>query len=248
MTSRPCLAFACAHLCDERLYAAQVAALGTAYDCRVFVFREQDSVAAMAESLLAQTPPRFTLVGLSLGGYVAFEVIRRQLHRIERLALLDTTAAADAPARRAARFADIAKVQQGGIDALIPELPARWLRPAHLARPDLVATMAAMARSVGAQGQFNQQQAMLGRPDSLADLEDVRVPTLVLCGADDKVTPIADHEAMAAGIAGARLEVVADCGHLSTIEQPGAVTRLLADWLASTTCAADHALTRRAAP
>ncbi len=234
MTSRPCLAFACAHLCDERLYAAQVAALGTAYDCRVFVFREQDSVAAMAESLLAQTPQRFTLIGLSLGGYVAFEVIRRQLHRIDRLALLDTTAAADAPARKAGRLADIAKVQEGGIEALIPELPARWLRPAHVERPELVATMASMARSIGASGQRHQQQAMVTRPDSLADLGAVGLPTLVLCGADDQVTPIADHEAIAARVAGARLEVVADCGHLSTLEQPEAVTRLLADWLVAT--------------
>ena len=233
MTSGPCLAFACAHLCDERLYAAQLAALGTAYDCRVFVFREEDSVAAMAEALLARTPPHFTLIGLSLGGYVAFELVRRQPHRIERLALLDTTAAADAPARRAARSADIAKVKEGSIEALIPELPARWLLPAHAARPELVATMAAMARSVGAQGQLHQQQAMLGRPDSLGDLAAVRVPTLVLCGADDKVTPIADHEAMAARIAGARLEVVAECGHLSTLEQPELVTRLLSDWLAA---------------
>jgi pimeloyl-ACP methyl ester carboxylesterase len=151
-----------------------------------------------------------------------------------RLALIDTTAAADAPARRAARLADIAKVKEGGIEALIPELPARWLLPAHAARPELVATMAAMARSVGAQGQLRQQQAMLDRPDSLGDLAAVRVPTLVLCGADDKVTPVADHEAMAPRIAGARLEVVADSGHLSTIEQPGVVTRLLSDWLAST--------------
>ena len=230
---RRCLAFACAHLCDERLYAAQLAALGAAYDSRVFVFREEDSLAAMAEALLARTPPRFTLIGLSLGGYLAFEVIRRQPQRLERLALLDTTAAADAPARQAGRRADIAKVQDGGIDALIPDLPGRWLLPAHAARPELVATMAAMARSVGAQGQFNQQQAMLGRPDSLGDLAAVRVPTLVLCGADDKVTPVADHEAMTARIAGARLEVVAECGHLSTLEQPEVVTRLLSDWLAA---------------
>ena len=232
-TPRPCLAFACAHLCDERLYAAQVAALGTAYDCRVFVFREQDSMASMAESLLAQTPPRFTLIGLSLGGYVAFEVIRRQLHRLERLALLDTTASADSATRKAGRLADMAKVRAGGIEALIPELPARWLLPAHAQRADLVAVMTAMARSVGAQGQLNQQQAMLGRPDSHDDLATVQVPTLLICGADDKVTPIADHEAMAARVAGSRLEFVQDCGHLSTIEQPEAVTRLLADWLAS---------------
>ena len=93
--------------------------------------------------------------------------------------------------------------------------------------------MASMARSIGANGQRNQQQAMLGRPESLADLAAVRVPTLVLCGAGDAVTPPADHEAIAARIAGARLVVVPESGHLSTIEQPEAVNRALLDWLAS---------------
>jgi pimeloyl-ACP methyl ester carboxylesterase len=234
MAPRPCLAFACAHLCDERLFAAQRAALEATYDCRIFVFREQDSMGAMAEALLAATPPRFTLIGLSLGGYVAFEVLRRAPQRLARLALLDTTAAGDSETRRAGRHTDIATVRSGGIEALIPELPKRWLWPAHLARVELIALMAEMARSVGARGQLNQQSAMLGRPDSLADLARVKVPTLVLCGADDLVTPLADHAAIAAGISGARFETIADCGHLSTIEQPAAVTRVLGDWLAAT--------------
>lgn len=234
MTQRPFLAFACAHLADERLYAAQVAALQGRYECRCFVFRDQDSLRAMADELLANAPQRFTLIGLSLGGYVAFEVIRRQLHRLERLALLDTTAAADQPARHAGRLADIAKVREGGIEALIPELPARWLLPAHAQRPELVALVAEMARSVGARGQRNQQTAMLGRPDSHGDLAKVAVPTLVMCGREDPVTPIADHEAMAACVSGSRLEFIERCGHLSAIEQPEAVTRVLCDWLAST--------------
>ena len=164
MNERPFLAFACAHMTDERLYAPQVAALGGQYECRVFAFRDHDSLGAMADEVLAHTPARFTLIGLSLGGYLAFEIIRRQLHRIERLALLDTTAVADTPARRAGRMADIAKVRDGGIEALIPELPGRWLLPAHVQRPDLVALMGEMARSIGAQGQRNQQTAMLARP------------------------------------------------------------------------------------
>ncbi|MCE9660538.1 MAG: alpha/beta hydrolase [Burkholderiales bacterium] len=233
-STRPCLAFACAHLTDERLYAPQLAALGDAFDCRVFVFRDDDTLAGMAGKLLAGTPPRFSLVGLSLGGYVAFEVVRQQPGRLERLALLDTRASADAESQRAGRQADIEKVRAGGIEALIPELPGRWLLPAHAARADLVALMADMAKSVGARGQRNQQRAMLARPDSHADLERLRLPALVLCGEQDAVTPIAGHEAMAACLAGSRLEVVPECGHLSTIEQPEAVSRILADWLAST--------------
>ena len=230
---RPALVFACAHLCDERLFARQIDALGADFDCRVFVSREHDSLAAMAEALLAAAPDRFTLIGLSLGGYLAFEVMRRAPARVERLALLDTTAAADSETRRAGRLADIATVETGGIDALIPQLPGRWLLPAHQQRDYLTMLMASMARSIGAEGQRNQQRAMLGRPESLADLAAVRVPTLVLCGAGDAVTPLADHEAIAARIAGARLVVVPESGHLSTIEQPEAVNRALLDWLAS---------------
>lgn len=232
MSDRPALALLCAHLCDERLFAVQRVALAASHACRVFVFRNEDTLAAMAERVLAAMPRRFSIVGLSLGGYVAFELVRRALDRIERLALLDTTAVADTPARRAGRHADIAKVEAGGIEALIPELPARWLLPAHAARADLAALMGAMARSVGAHGQRNQQRAMLGRPDSHDELVRVRVPTLVLCGEQDPVTPVADHAAIAARIAGARFERIAECGHLSTIEQPEAVSRVLVDWLA----------------
>lgn len=234
MSQRPFLAFACAHMTDERLYAAQVAALSDRYDCRVFMFRDHDSLGGMAEELLANVPARFTLIGLSLGGYLAFEIIRKQLDRIERLALMDTTAVADTPARRAGRHADIAKVREGGIEALIPELPGRFLLPAHAQRPDLVSLMAEMARNVGAQGQVNQQTAMLARPDSHEDLARVKVPTLVMCGQQDPVTPVADHQAMAARVPGARLEFIPECGHLSTIEQPRAVNAVLADWLAAT--------------
>ena len=234
MAQKPFLAFACAHLTDERLYGAQVAALEADYECTVFAFRDHDSLGRMAEELLAKTPARFTLIGLSLGGYLAFEIIRLQLQRLERLVLMDTTALADHPARRAGRLADIAKVREGGIEALIPELPARWLHPEHVKRVELTNLMADMARSIGARGQFNQQTAMLSRPDSDADLERVRVPTLLACGREDSVTPIHDHEAMAARIAGARLEIIENCGHLSTIEQPEIASRVLKSWLRET--------------
>ncbi|NRF65745.1 alpha/beta fold hydrolase [Aquincola sp. S2] len=231
---RPTLVFLCAHLADERLFAAQTAALNHTHGCRVIVPRDQDSMAAMAEHVLAAAPPRFTLIGLSLGGYVAFEVIRRALPRIERLVLMDTTAAADTPAKRDGRLADIELVRQRGLDTLIPELPKRWLLPAHQQDPALVALLGDMARSVGALGQRNQQTAMLGRPDSLADLERVNVPTLVLCGRQDAVTPLADHQAMAERVPDAQLAVIEDCGHLSAIEQPAAVTEVLRDWLQAT--------------
>jgi pimeloyl-ACP methyl ester carboxylesterase len=229
------LVFACAHLADERLFAHQVQALRATHDCRAFAFREHPTLGAMADALLAHAPPRFTLIGLSLGGYLAFEVIRRQPDRLERLVLLDTRASSDNETQRQGRMTDIAKVQEGGIDALIPELPARWMHPAHRAR--LRDLMAQMARSVGARGQFNQQQAMLARPESFADLRTVRVPTLIACGREDPVTTVADHERMRDCVPGARFEVFEQCGHLSTIEQPEAVTSVLTRWLADSRAA-----------
>lgn len=234
MPQKPFLAFACAHLTDERLYGEQVATLEADYECTVFAFRGHDSLGGMAEELLANTPARFTLIGLSLGGYLAFEIIRRELHRLERLVLMDTTAVADQPARRAGRLADIAKVREGGIEKLIPELPARWLHSANVQRVELTNLIADMARCIGARGQFNQQTAMLSRPDSHADLERVRVPVLLACGREDPVTPVHDHEAMAARIPGARLKIIENCGHLSTIEQPEVVNRMLKSWLRET--------------
>jgi pimeloyl-ACP methyl ester carboxylesterase len=234
MARRPFLAFACAHLTDERLYAAQVAAVESDYDCAVFAFRDQDSLAAMADDLLSRVPERFTVIGLSLGGYLAFEIVRRQLQRLERLVLMDTRASTDDSAQLAGRFADIAKVKEGGIEALISELPARWLHPAHAGRADLISLMSEMAKSIGARGQLNQQAAMLSRPESFADLERIRVPTLVVCGREDPVTPVPDARAIAARISGAQLEIIEHCGHFSTIEQPEAVNRVLVDWLRKT--------------
>jgi len=232
MLANPTLVFACAHLTDERLFAHQIDALRGTYDCRVFAFRHLPTLGGMADELLVHAPPRFTLIGLSLGGYLAFEIIRRHLERIERLVLLDTRAVADNETLRQGRLADIAKVRDGGIDALIPELPARWMHSAHRTR--LGDLMASMARSIGARGQFNQQQAMLARPDSHADLRSVRVPTLIACGREDMATPLAEHERMRDCVPGARLELLDRCGHLSTIEQPEAVTSLLTHWLAET--------------
>lgn len=234
MTTKPALAFACAHMTDERLYAHQIAALQSTYDCRVFVFRDHDTMEGMAQQVLSAMPERFTWIGLSLGGYVAFEAIRCALPRLERLVLIDTTAVADHPARRQGRIKDIETVKQGSIEALIPELPSRWLLPAHVGNTALSELMSEMARSVSAKGQFNQQTAMLKRPDSHADLAKVRVPTLVMCGRQDPVTPLADHEAMAACVPGGQLKVIESCGHLSTIEQPESVTSALTEWLAAT--------------
>ncbi len=227
MSNRPVIVFACAHLCDERLFGSQVAALSDIADCRVMVFSDHNSLQKMSEHLLLNSPTLFSLVGLSLGGYIAFEVVRQALARLERLVLIDTTASADTPTRLQGRAADVATVQAGGIDALIPQLPARWMHPDHATQAPLTTLMASMARRVGAEGQRRQQEAMRARPDSHADLRMVRVPTLLVCGREDQVTPVSDHEAMRNCVADSELAVIEHCGHLSTLEQAERVNAVL---------------------
>ena len=228
------LVFACAHLCNEELFAPQVRAVSDIATCSSVSFRTQSSVEAMAEHLLANAPPRFVLVGLSLGGYVAFEVLRRSRDRVAGLALMDTRADADDSVRTATRLRDIDTVARGGIDALIPELPTRWMHPTSAANPALCTTLANMARDIGAQGQHNQQHAMLARADSFDVLRTVNVPTLILCGRQDMATPLSEHEKMHAAIAHSELYVIEKCGHLSTLEQPEAVNAILRNWLLTT--------------
>jgi pimeloyl-ACP methyl ester carboxylesterase len=225
------LVFACAHLSNELLFWQQVAAVADIGDSRLVTFRTQTSMRAMAEHLLANAPPRFVLIGLSLGGYVAFEVLRQASERVAGLVLMDTRADADDLVRTANRLRAIETVTNGGIDALIPALPPLWMHPASVAKPALVTTLTSMARDIGDSGQRTQQQAMMARTDSFDTLRAVRVPTLILCGRDDVPTPLAEHEKMHAAVPNSTLEIIENCGHLSTIEQPEAVNRVLRNWL-----------------
>lgn len=232
---KPRLLFVPGHMCDERLYAAQVAALSPDFDCQVMVFRRERSLGEIARAIFTTQPERFHYVGLSMGGYIAFELLRQQPERLISLALLDTKAAADQAPQRASRLADRDRARTSGLENLVAELPGRWLAPNHAADAALSELVRSMAGNIGLDGLVAQQDAMMARPDSLADLVRVTCPSLVVVGRQDQVTPIADHQAMVERIrkhrADCRFEIIEDCAHLSTIEQPAVTSRLLRAWL-----------------
>lgn len=234
-SGKPRVLFVPGHMCDERLYAAQLAALGPDFDCQVMVFRREHSLDEIAKTILAAQPAHFHYVGLSMGGYIAFELLRQQPQRLLSLALFDTKTAADQPQQRDARLADRELVRTNGLEQLAVQLPGRWLAPKHSADAALCELVKSMALNIGGAGLIAQQDAMLSRPDSLPDLADITCPSLVVVGRQDQVTPIADHQAIIERIrrhrADCRFEVVEDCGHLSTIEQPEVTSRLLRAWL-----------------
>lgn len=192
-----------------------------------------DSMAGVAESVLAAAPPRFALAGLSMGGYVSFEIMRRAPERVMRLALLDTSARADTPEQTEARRALIDLCDRGEFKGVTPRLLPRWIHPARLADTALTETVMAMTARVGREAFVRQQTAIMSRPDSRPGLSRIGCPTLVLCGREDQATPVEVHREMAADIANARLAVVPECGHLSPLERPAEVTAALRAWLAA---------------
>lgn len=217
---------------DERLWHHQAAALGADHPITSFALTPQASMAELAAMALARAPAgRFALMGLSMGGYLALEIMRKAPERVAALALLDTSARPDTPQASEMRRALIAQ-SAGDFDAVMAAFMPRILHPSRLGDESVVGLLQKMAARIGRDGFVRQQQAIMGRADSQPTLATVRCPTLVLCGRDDLLTPLELHEEMAAGIAGSRLVVLDGCGHMSALEKPAEVTEALRSWLA----------------
>lgn len=232
MADRPSLLLLPGLLCDGALWSPQVAALAGQIDVQVADLTKDDSVAGMAKRALDGAPERFALAGLSMGGYVALEIMATAPGRVERLALLDTSARADTPEQTRRRQGLIALAGRGQFKGVTPRLLPMLIHPARIEDEALTGVVMGMAERVGKDAFLRQQRAIMGRPDRRSMLARIRVPTLVLCGNEDALTPVELSREMASGIATSRLTIMPDCGHLSTIERPEPVNAALGRWLA----------------
>jgi len=222
-------------LCSAELFSPQVSAMwpyGPVSVASTLAGRTMDELAA---SILATAPPRFALAGLSMGGYIALAILRQAPMRVLKLALLDTSARPDTPEQIARRRRLLARADEGleAFETLLGEMMPALVHPSHRADGRLLATCMSMGRTVGRAAFAQQIEAIIGRPDSRPHLREIAAPTVVIVGEQDPVTPPAAAEELAAGIAGARLVRVPDCGHVSTLEQPDAVNGALLDWIRS---------------
>jgi pimeloyl-ACP methyl ester carboxylesterase len=217
-------------LCDARLWRDQAGALLPLARPVVADLTQDDRVEAMAARALAAVEGRFALAGLSMGGYVALEILRQAPERVARLALLDTSARPDTAEQTRRRRALIALSRSGQFRGVTPRLLPQLIHPSRLDAP-LADEVMAMAERVGQVAFLRQQEAIMHRPDSRPHLPRIAVPTLVGVGAEDALTPPHLAEEMAALIPGARLRRFADAGHLPTMETPEAATAALAAWL-----------------
>ncbi len=217
--------------CTARLFEPQISAFSKDRNVVVADHRQDDSMEAIAKRLLKDAPERFSLAGLSMGGYVAMEVMRQAPERVSRLALLDTTARPDTPETRQNRERQIALAEDGRFEDIFAIL---WPRLVHADRqPDkaLQEIMFGMMRETGPETFIRQQRAIMGRPDSRPILPGIEIPTLILVGEGDVITPPEVAREMADMIEWASLTVIPESGHSSTLEQPERVVQAMQLWL-----------------
>ena len=215
-------------ICDERLWRDVIADL----DARSMVadLTQDDSIAAMARRTLDTAPARFALAGLSMGGYVALEIMRQAPERVTHLALFDTSARADDEARKETRRKGIEMARQGRFIGVSRGLLASLITPEHMGT-QVATDVQAMSERVGQEAYMRQQMAIMNRVDSRPTFGSIQVPTLVGVGELDKMTPPELAEEIAAGIAGAELVRFPESAHLPTMENPAAVVAAMWEWL-----------------
>ncbi len=218
-------------LCTEALYAPQIATLREHLRVHVAKHTRADTMGGLTAAILRQAPERFALAGLSMGGYIAFQILRQAPERVERLALLDTSARPDLPEQSANRRRLVALALKKGVGVPAREMFSKLVAPSRSTDEALRQTFLDMAEVVGVEGFANQQAAIMGRADSRPTLGAITIPTLVLVGEEDQLTPPEVALEIAEGISGSRLAVVPGSGHLSTLEAPEAVTAEIKAWL-----------------
>jgi pimeloyl-ACP methyl ester carboxylesterase len=219
--------------CTAEIFAAQIPIFWRFGPVTIANHTRGKNVAEIAAAILEAAPPRFGLLGFSMGGYVAFEILRQAGERVEKLCLLDTSARPDAPEATEKRRAGIALARAGRFEQAVNAGFPTAVHPDQLDRTDLRALLLRMATSLGPEVYERHQQTIINRPDSRGDLAGIGLKTLVVVGEDDQTTVPAAAEEMAAGIAGARLVVISKAGHMALVEQPEAVNAALGDWLSA---------------
>jgi pimeloyl-ACP methyl ester carboxylesterase len=219
-------------LCDETVFRHPIAALGTAWDVRVPMLDRYDSIPAMAHAVLDATPGAFALLGYSLGGRIAFEIVRQAPERVTHLAVLDTGVHPCRPDEPDRRLELVSLAFAKGLHAVVEAWLPQMVHPDRHDDAELMDTLAAMVERRTPESFRNQTMALIHRPDATPVLDSIRCPTLVLCGRDDAWSPLAQHEDIAARIRGARLAVIDHAGHFAPVERPAEVTNEVRSWLA----------------
>jgi pimeloyl-ACP methyl ester carboxylesterase len=229
--ARPTLVLLPGLLNTRAVFEPLIAELGDVADVVVPELYHCESIEDMAQAALGLAPERFALGGFSMGGYVAFEMLRQAPQRVERLALIDTQASPDPPESTARRRAFIDQSRIGRFHGVTSTLMPSLIHPSRLDDRSVTQPIVEMAQAIGADGFAREQRAIMARPDSRPLLVDINVPTVVISGRQDRTVPLARAEEMAADIAQSQLVVLEQCGHMAPLERPAELAAALRRWL-----------------
>jgi pimeloyl-ACP methyl ester carboxylesterase len=218
---------------SPRIFAPIIPALWRFGPVTVANHVRDDTMGAIARRILAEAPPRFALAGHSMGGYIAFEILRQAPQRVAKLALINTQARPDTAEATARRHGMMSRAKSGEFRAVLDELFPGFVHPSRLDDASLRQLVYDMADDIGPEAFIRQQTAVISRPDSRPTLAWIKCPTLVLTGDQDNTIPNTLSMEMASGIPGAKLVVLPNCGHMPQPEQPQATADALVEWLQS---------------
>ncbi len=214
-------------LCTERTFAEQAASLRDVTAPSVDLPVEGPDLKACAAGILGRAPERFALLGFSLGGLVALELMRQAPERVLKLCLLATNPRGSTPQNLETWARWRLEVAAGGF----PDIIQAHAEGVYSGNPEARTPVMEMACAVGPDTFLKQLDLLESRPDSRPSLADISCPTLLVAGRQDRVTPPELHEEMRSLISGSRLETLPACGHYAALERPRAVTKLLREWL-----------------
>ena len=218
-------------MCDERIFAPQIEELVPKRSVHVADISKHDNISDLAADVLSNAPPKFCLVGHSMGGIVAMEICAQDPKRIEKLVLIDTNPLAELEEVKLKREPQISDALSGKLVNVIRD----EMKPNYLAsseNQDIILNICMeMALSLGPKVFINQSRALQTRADQQSNIQSINIPVLIMCGSEDKLCTVERHEMMHNMISNSELKIINNAGHMPTLEQPSETTEVLKEWL-----------------
>ena len=218
-------------MCDARIFSPQIARFSGERIITVAPVNGADTIELIASKILMLMPPKFVLLGLSLGGIVAMEIVRQAPKRVSNLVLMDTNHSAELLSVRLKREPQIKSVEEGKL----LEVMRQEMKPNYMIQEEKSSKISdlcmRMALDLGEKVFIDQSRALASRADQTLTLSRINIPTLFLCGEHDRLCPIEKHQEMASLVTGSSIEIISNSGHLPTLENAKNVNGVLEKWL-----------------
>ena len=218
-------------MCDSRLFQPQISEFSKQYLVCIAPVSYSDSIEKISFEILRQLPPKFTLIGLSMGGILAMEIIKKEPERVMKIVLMDTNFKSETSETKSKRIPQIKLVNEGKLEAVMKKQIMQNYLIKNKKNQKILELCLKMAKELGKEIFINQSKALAARKNYKEILKKIKVPSLIICGRYDRLCPIEVHREMESLIKYSTLEIIPDAAHLPTLEQPSYLNKILKEWL-----------------